>query len=91
VGVGAGVEEVVRGAWAGPVTYAAVVMPPDRRIYKLRDSKVLAPGERERLAIPDFRAVRHGDHPGPVVRGKPGRASEHPPIVPEPPRHLLLV
>ncbi|MFA9431292.1 ribonuclease HII [Egicoccus sp. AB-alg2] len=46
----AGVDEVGCGAWAGPVTYAAVVLPRDRRIYKLRDSKVLAPGERERLA-----------------------------------------
>lgn len=46
----AGVDEVGRGAWAGPVTYAAVVLPSDRRIYKLRDSKVLSPGEREHLA-----------------------------------------
>jgi ribonuclease HII len=46
----AGVDEVGRGAWAGPVTYAAVVLPSDRRVYKLRDSKVLVPAERERLA-----------------------------------------
>lgn len=46
----AGVDEVGRGAWAGPVTYAAVVLPSDRRMYKLRDSKVLPPAERERLA-----------------------------------------
>jgi ribonuclease HII len=46
----AGVDEVGRGAWAGPVTYAAVVLPRDRRMYKLRDSKVLPPPERERLA-----------------------------------------
>jgi len=46
----AGVDEVGCGSWAGPVTYAAVVLPRDRRIYKLRDSKVLAPVERERLA-----------------------------------------
>jgi len=46
----AGVDEVGCGAWAGPVTYAAVVLPRDRRMYKLRDSKVLAPVERERLA-----------------------------------------
>ena len=45
----AGVDEVGRGAWAGPVTYGAVVLPQDRRIYKLRDSKVLLPAERERL------------------------------------------
>ena len=46
----AGVDEVGRGAWAGPVTYAAVVLPSDRRMYKLRDSKLLPAPERERLA-----------------------------------------
>jgi ribonuclease HII len=46
----AGVDEVGRGAWAGPVTYAAVVLPPDRRMYKLRDSKTLDAGRREELA-----------------------------------------
>ena len=46
----AGIDEVGRGAWAGPVTYAAVVLPTDRRMYKLRDSKVLAPDARARLA-----------------------------------------
>jgi ribonuclease HII len=46
----AGVDEVGRGAWAGPVTYAAVVLPRDRRMYKLRDSKLIPPPERERLA-----------------------------------------
>lgn len=45
----AGVDEVGRGAWAGPVTYAAVVLPSDRRIYKLRDSKQLDPERREQL------------------------------------------
>lgn len=46
----AGIDEVGRGAWAGPVTYAAVVLPPDRRMYKLRDSKMLDPKRREELA-----------------------------------------
>jgi ribonuclease HII len=46
----AGVDEVGRGAWAGPVTYAAVVLPNDRRMYKLRDSKMLDPQRREELA-----------------------------------------
>ena len=52
----AGVDEVGRGAWAGPVTYAAVVLPSDRRMYKLRDSKQLDPQRREQLAarIGDF-------------------------------------
>jgi ribonuclease HII len=46
-----GVDEVGCGAWAGPVSVGAVVMPSDRRVYKLRDSKVLQPAERERLAV----------------------------------------
>lgn len=46
----AGVDEVGRGAWAGGTTYAAVVLPSDRRMYKLRDSKVLDPARREQLA-----------------------------------------
>lgn len=46
----AGVDEVGRGAWAGPVTFAAVVLPHDRRMYKLRDSKVLDAARREELA-----------------------------------------
>jgi ribonuclease HII len=46
----AGIDEVGRGSWAGPVTFAAVVLPRSHRIYKLRDSKLLRPEERERLA-----------------------------------------
>ncbi len=46
----AGVDEVGRGAWAGPVTYCAVVLPADRRMYKLRDSKQLDVQRREELA-----------------------------------------
>lgn len=46
----AGIDEVGRGAWAGPVTYAAVVLPPEQRMYKLRDSKVLDPERRVELA-----------------------------------------
>jgi ribonuclease HII len=45
----AGIDEVGRGAWAGPVTYAAVVLPSDRRMYKLRDSKLLDAARREQL------------------------------------------
>jgi ribonuclease HII len=47
----AGVDEVGRGAWAGPVVAAAVVFPssfkPD---YELFDSKLLLPKQREILA-----------------------------------------
>jgi len=45
----AGVDEVGRGSWAGPLTVAAVVADPDRRIYKVRDSKMLTAAERETL------------------------------------------
>lgn len=44
-----GLDEVGRGSWAGPLTVGAVVVPRDRRIYKLRDSKQLRPAEREAL------------------------------------------
>ena len=45
----AGVDEVGRGSWAGPLTVAAVVPDPDTRIYKVRDSKMLNASEREVL------------------------------------------
>jgi ribonuclease HII len=44
-----GIDEVGRGAWAGPLTIGAVVIPKDRRIYKLRDSKQLTEAEREAM------------------------------------------
>ncbi len=45
----AGVDEVGRGSWAGPLTVAAAVVPRGRRIYKIRDSKMLNEREREAL------------------------------------------
>src|SRR5919107_3297404 len=44
-----GVDEVGRGAWAGPLTVGAAVVPKDRRVYKIRDSKMLSEPEREAL------------------------------------------
>lgn len=44
-----GVDEVGRGAWAGPLTVGAAVVPRDRRVYKIRDSKMLSEEEREAL------------------------------------------
>lgn len=44
-----GVDEVGRGAWAGPLVIAAAVVPKDRRVYKIRDSKLLTEAEREAL------------------------------------------
>ncbi|HVM03915.1 MAG TPA: ribonuclease HII [Acidimicrobiales bacterium] len=44
-----GVDEVGRGAWAGPISVGAAVAPTDRRVYKVRDSKMLTEPEREHL------------------------------------------
>lgn len=44
-----GIDEVGKGAWAGPLTLGAVVVPKDRRVYKIRDSKMLTEAEREAL------------------------------------------
>lgn len=50
IAVVAGVDEVGRGALAGPVTACAVVLLHDCRIEGLDDSKRLAPDVRERIA-----------------------------------------
>jgi ribonuclease HII len=44
-----GVDEVGRGSWAGPIMVGAAVLPQDRRVYRVRDSKQLREDERERL------------------------------------------
>ena len=44
-----GIDEVGRGSWAGPLTIGAAVLPRDRRVYKVRDSKQLTEREREAL------------------------------------------
>jgi ribonuclease HII len=44
-----GVDEVGRGSWAGPLTVAAAIVPQHRRVYKIRDSKLLTEPEREAL------------------------------------------
>jgi ribonuclease HII len=44
-----GVDEVGRGSWAGPISVGAAVLPRDRRVYRVRDSKMLTEAERERL------------------------------------------
>jgi ribonuclease HII len=44
-----GIDEVGRGAWAGPISVGAAVLPADRRVYKVRDSKMLTAPEREAL------------------------------------------
>ena len=44
-----GMDEVGRGAWAGPISVGAAIVPRDRRVYKIRDSKVLTEEEREAI------------------------------------------
>lgn len=44
-----GIDEVGRGAWAGPLMVGAVILPRDRRVNGIRDSKLLTERERERL------------------------------------------
>ncbi len=46
----AGVDEAGRGAWAGPVAVAAVVLLAGRLDWPYRDSKQLSPAQREILA-----------------------------------------
>jgi len=52
----AGIDEVGRGALAGPLTAGAVVLPPGTRIRGLDDSKRLKPDHRVELAQ-EIRAV----------------------------------
>jgi ribonuclease HII len=47
----AGVDEVGRGAFAGPLVVAAVIFPPHcRQLDGVKDSKLLSPQKRETLA-----------------------------------------
>ena len=48
-GLVVGVDEVGRGAWAGPLSVGAAIVPRDKRVYKVRDSKMLTEDEREAL------------------------------------------
>jgi ribonuclease HII len=51
-----GIDEVGRGAWAGPLVIAAVSLPEVFKVPGIRDSKFLSPLARERLA-PRIREV----------------------------------
>jgi ribonuclease HII len=44
-----GVDEVGRGSWAGPLMVGAAILPRDRRVNGVRDSKLLTEPEREAL------------------------------------------
>ena len=64
-----GVDEAGRGPLAGPVVAAAVVLDPAARIDGLRDSKLLTPAERGRLA----RVIRRRARAWAVSRVDPER------------------
>ena len=49
-GIVVGVDEVGRGAIAGPLTVGAVALPSDPKIWGINDSKQLTPARREALA-----------------------------------------
>ncbi len=44
-----GIDEVGRGAWAGPLVVGAAILPREKRVLGVRDSKLLTERERERL------------------------------------------
>ena len=44
-----GIDEVGRGAWAGPLMVGAAILPRDKRVLGVRDSKLLTERDRERL------------------------------------------
>ena len=44
-----GIDEVGRGAWAGPLMVGAAILPRGRRVNGVRDSKVLTEANRELL------------------------------------------
>ncbi|MBS3908947.1 MAG: ribonuclease HII [Actinobacteria bacterium] len=48
----AGVDEAGRGALAGPLVAAAVILPINSRLHGLRDSKRLTPDQRDKLFEP---------------------------------------
>ncbi|MFA6392063.1 MAG: ribonuclease HII [Patescibacteria group bacterium] len=47
----AGLDEAGRGAWAGPIVAASVILNPRIRVDGLRDSKQLSPTRRKQLYI----------------------------------------
>ncbi len=44
-----GIDEVGRGAWAGPLMVGAAILPRHTRVNGVRDSKMLTEANRERL------------------------------------------
>jgi ribonuclease HII len=44
-----GIDEVGRGSWAGPLMVGAAILPREKRVLGIRDSKMLTEADRERL------------------------------------------
>ena len=44
-----GIDEVGRGAWAGPLMVGAAVLPTEKRVNGVRDSKLLTEANRVRI------------------------------------------
>jgi ribonuclease HII len=44
-----GIDEVGRGAWAGPLMVGAAILPREKRVNGVRDSKLLTENDREFL------------------------------------------
>lgn len=44
-----GIDEVGRGSWAGPLMVGAAILPRDRRVNGVRDSKMLTEAGRESI------------------------------------------
>lgn len=65
----AGVDEVGRGALAGPLFAAAVILPPGTEIEGLKDSKLCTRAQRERLA----KQIKHVAVACHVVRVQPSK------------------
>ena len=65
----AGVDEVGRGALAGPLFAAAVILPPGIEIAGLKDSKLCTRAQRERLA----QQIKHVSVACHVVRVQPSK------------------
>lgn len=99
----AGIDEAGRGALAGPVAAAAVILPPKQEILELlegvRDSKQMTPEQREVARIKiihyaiawgvGFSSAEEIDQMGivPATRQAAGRALES---LNSPPGHLLM-
>ena len=69
-----GIDEVGRGSWAGPLTVAAAVIPQDRRVYGVRDSKMLRSRRESACSIASCRGALHGPSDMPHRRNATARA-----------------